>query len=77
MTGTCEISSAESYEYVFGTVVRSIVSKVASALCQPKYYFYRSINKHQLHYSAHFCDLNFTKNEVCFDSWYGVVFAGF
>ena len=34
MIGTCEIPPAESYEYVFGGVVRVIVSKAASWLRQ-------------------------------------------
>ena len=74
MIGTCEISSAESYEYVFGRAVQDIVSKVASGLHQQDNYCNGNINKEGMQNSAHSCDLN-SQNEVCFASWYSVILS--
>ena len=75
MIGTCKISSAESYEYVFERAERDIVSKVASGLHQQDNYFNGNINKEGVQNSAHLCDLN-SQNEVCYASWYIVIFTG-
>ena len=74
MIGTCEISPAESYEYVFGRAVRDIVSKVASRLRQQDNYCNRNINKEGMQNNVHACDLN-SQNEVCFASWYSVILS--
>ena len=74
MIGTCEISSAESYEYVFGRAVRDSVSKVASTLHQ-QHRQILNINK-GVHNSAHLCDLNL-QNEVCFVLGRSAILSGY
>ena len=74
MIGTCEISPAESYEYVFERTVQDIVSKVASCLRQQDNYCNGNINKDGVQNSAHLCDLNL-QDELCFASWYGIILS--